>query len=163
MQSGYHNLPVINGTDQKAGAKYKARNSSFKANRNSVFFSTDIVGAYPDEAKVKNWIRSYTLNRGKSFVIQDSYELMEVTDKPVSSNFITYCKVSEVKPGLLRLEGEGFSLNMTYDPNQVKPEIEFIEINDNILKRYWPDGITRIIMTFVNPKPKGSISFTFAK
>jgi hypothetical protein len=32
MQSGYHNLPVINGTDQKDGESFKAKNSTFSAN-----------------------------------------------------------------------------------------------------------------------------------
>ena len=70
MQSGYHNLPVINGTDQKDGSKFKAKNSTFAANAKSATFSTDIAGAYPEEAQVKSWIRSYTLNRGKSFLIK---------------------------------------------------------------------------------------------
>jgi hypothetical protein len=55
MQSGYHNLPVINGTDQMQGAKYKAANPSFKANPGLVTFSTDIAGAYPDNAEVKSF------------------------------------------------------------------------------------------------------------
>ena len=162
MQSGYHNLPVINGIDQKEGAKYKARNSSFKASSKSVFFSTDIAGAYMDTAKVKSWVRSYTLNRGKSFVISDNYELSKV-EGPVSSNLITYCKVSKVKPGQLRFDGDGFSLNMSYNPTLVEPEIEFIEVNDRGLKRYWPDGITRIKMNVIAPKTKGSMAFTFTK
>ena len=163
MQSGYHNLPVINGTDQKEGISYKAKNSSFKANSKSVFFSTDIAGAYTNNAKVKSWVRSYTLNRGKSFVIGDSYELTEVTGQPVSSNLITYCKVSEVKPGQLRFDGDGFSLNMSYDSKLVKPEIEFIEINDQGLKRYWPNGVTRVKMNVINPQVKGNMTLIFSK
>jgi hypothetical protein len=163
MQSGYHNLPVINGTDQKEGAKFKARNSSYKANAGSVIFSTDIAGAYPEAARVKSWIRSYTLNRGKSFVVRDRYELSEVTGKPTGSNFMTYCKVSEVKPGLLRFDGNGFSLQMSYNPKQVKPEIEFIEVTDRQLQRYWPDGVTRVRMQMIDPGLKGDHQFTFSK
>jgi hypothetical protein len=106
MQSGYHNLPVINGTDQMQGENYKAKNSSFTANRKSAIFSTEIAGAYPEAAKVKSWVRSYTLNRGKSFVISDKYELNSITNAETSSNLITYCKVTKVKPGLLKFEGD---------------------------------------------------------
>ncbi len=161
MQSGFHNLPAINGTDQKDGAEYKAVNSRFSANPKSAVFSADIAGAYPAEAKVKSWIRSYTLNRGKSFVIRDRYELALQTGKPTSSNLITYCKVSIVKPGLIRLDGNGFSLNMTYNPKSVTPEVEFIEIKDRTLKRYWPEGITRIKLMFTDPALKGEQSFSF--
>jgi hypothetical protein len=163
MQSGYHNLPVINGTDQMQGENYKAKNSSFTANRKSAIFSTEIAGAYPEAAKVKSWVRSYTLNRGKSFVISDKYELNSITNAETSSNLITYCKVTKVKPGLLKFEGDGFALNMSYNPKVVTPEIEFIEITDRSLKRYWPDGVTRIRLKFLNPGMKGGQTVTFIK
>ena len=75
MQSLYHNVPVINGIAQKEGGNFKARNSSFKADNNKVTFTTEISGAYPKEANVKNWTRTYTLTRGKNFVIADKFEL----------------------------------------------------------------------------------------
>jgi hypothetical protein len=164
MQSGYHNLPVINGVDQKEGAKYKAKNSTFSASASKATFSTDIAGAYPENAKVKSWVRSYTLNCGKSFVISDKYELAENVDKSAtSSNLITYCKVSEVKPGVLKFEGDGFTMNMTYNSKLVIPVIEFIEVTDAGLKRYWPNGVTRVKLQFKNPGLKGSNSVTFTK
>ncbi|HPM19254.1 MAG TPA: heparinase II/III family protein, partial [Bacteroidales bacterium] len=138
MQSGYHNLPVINGTDQKDGAEFRAVNSRFSANPKTATFSTDIAGAYPSEARVRSWVRSYTLSRGKSFVIKDRYELTEQTGRPTSANFITYCRATVVKPGLIRLDGDGFSLNMAFSSKSVSPEIEFMEIKDRTLKRYWP-------------------------
>ena len=162
MQSGYHNLPVINGTDQMQGADYKAKNSTFTANAKSATFSTEIAGAYPKEAKVKSWLRSYTLNRGKSFVINDKFELSEVVPgKVTSSNLITYCKVTEVKPGMLRFEGDGFKLNMTYNSKVIKPVIEFKEITDRSLKRYWPEGVTRVRLEFIKPVKKGFQIVTF--
>jgi hypothetical protein len=163
MQSQYHNLPLINGTGQMQGSEYKARNSEFIANKRKIVFSTDISGAYPEEARAKNWIRTYTLNRGRNFIVADKYELNTVSNEPTTCNLMTCCKVIEVKPGLLRFDGNGFSLNMSYDPKIVKPEIEFIEVTDNLLKRYWPNGVTRIMLKFINPKLKGSQSVTFTK
>ena len=161
MQSGYHNLPVINGTEQMQGEKYKAKYSSFTASSKSATFSTDIAGAYTEKALVKSWIRSYTLNRGKSFIINDRFEL-NGNNGLTSSNLITYCKVSEVKAGLLRFEGDGFTLNMSYNPKIVKPSIEYIEITDRSLRRYWPNGVTRVVLEFLNTKLKGSQTLTFS-
>jgi hypothetical protein len=161
MQSGFHNLPVINGTDQKDGEEFKAGNSTFSSNAKSATFSTDIAGAYPEEAIVKRWVRSYTLNRGKSFIIKDKYELNAKNNKQTTSNLITYCRVSQVKPGLIRFDGDGFSLNMAYNTGSVTPEIEFIPVNDRTLKRYWPDGVTRIKMVNKNPGLKGEQIVTF--
>lgn len=155
MQSGYHNIPVINGVEQMQGAKYKARNSTFKSTPASATFSTDIAGAYPEEAQVKSWIRYYTLNRGKNFIIGDKYDLVSKTAGITSSNLMTYCKVTEVKAGLLKLEGEGFTINLAYNPKVVAAKTEFIEVKDRSLKRYWPDGVTRIRLEYINQGLKG--------
>jgi len=163
MQSGYHNLPVINGTDQMQGENYKAKNSSFTANAKSAIFTTEIAGAYPETARVKSWVRTYTLNRGKNFVIGDKYELNNVTNATTSSNLITCCKVTRVKPGLLRFEGDGFILNMSYNSRVMTPEIEFIEVNDHTLKRYWPNGVTRIKLELIKPAIKGDLKVIFTK
>jgi hypothetical protein len=162
MQSGWHTLATINGADQKDGAKFKARNSSFTANSKTVAFSTDIAGAYQENAKVKSWIRSYTLTRGKSFSIKDKFALSEsVPNTTTSSNLITYCKVSEIKPGLLKFEGNGFVLSMSYNAKSVRPVIEFKEITDRSLKRYWPDGVTRVRMEYIKPGLTGESEFVF--
>jgi hypothetical protein len=165
MQSGYHNLPVINGVEQKDGEKYKARNSSFFSDTKSIKFSTEISGAYPESANVKSWIRSYTLVRGKSFTISDKYELIKKTDAKTNSNLITSCKVSEISPGLLKFEGDGFVMNMRYNQKIVKPVIEFKEVTDNALKRYWPKGVTRVVLEFINPSLIGGqeLIFTVSK
>ena len=161
MQSKFHNLPVINGVDQKDGSKFKAKNSKFTANTKSATFSTDIAGAYLPEAQVKSWTRSYTLNRGKNFKISDKFELSSLSKAPTSSNLITYCKVTETKPGLLLFEGDGFALTMTYNTKVVKPKIEYIEIKDKSLVRYWPKGVTRVVLEFINPGKTGGQEVVF--
>jgi len=163
MQSGYHNLPVINGTDQMQGENYKARNTSFIAGPRSATFKTEIAGAYPGEAGVKTWIRTYTLNREKNFIISDKYELSETKGTGTRLNLMTCCKVTQVKPGQLRFEGDGFTLNMSYNQQLVTPEVEFIEVTDRSLKRYWPDGVTRIKLNFIKPGLKGSNTVIFTR
>jgi hypothetical protein len=161
MQSGYHNLPVVNGTDQMQGEDFKAKDCTFSSNNRSVTFSTEIAGAYPDDARVKSWKRSYTLNRGRSFVINDKYELYENTGETTSSNLITSCKVTQTKPGVLKFEGDSFTLNMSYDQHIINPKIEFIEVTDRSLRRYWPDGVTRVKLEFIKPGLKGSQRVVF--
>jgi hypothetical protein len=162
MQSGFHNLPLINGTEQKDGKNFKARNSTFASNSKSVTFSTDISGAYPADAMVKRWIRTYTLNRGRNFVISDNYELSGQNKSGTSSNIITYCKVTEIKPGLLRFSGNGFTLDMKYNSKAVKADIEFINVTDRALKQYWPEGVTRVKLGFINPGLNGGQTVTFS-
>jgi hypothetical protein len=155
MQSGYHQLPKINGMDQMQGSQYKAKNTSFAVDAKKAVFSTDIAGAYTDEAAVKKWVRSYRLDRGREFTISDAWELAEIKEQATSLNFITYCNVSEQEPGKLILQGDGFELQMNYNSKLVSLQIQFIEVNDTGLKRYWPDGITRIVLEITNLKLKG--------
>ncbi len=46
-------------------------------NEKKRMFSTDIATAYPAEAKVKSWVRSYKLDDRK-LVVADNYTLNEV-------------------------------------------------------------------------------------
>lgn len=161
MQSLYHNVPAINGVAQMQGRKYQASDTHFKNSSRTVIFSTDIAKAYPQDAKVKSWVRTYTLDRGQSFSIGDKFELSAKTDGMTSSNFMTYCKVSEVKPGLLKFEGEGFTLNMRYDAKVVRPKLEFIEVTDGKLKQYWPKGVTRVVLEFISPGLKANHQVVF--
>ena len=61
---------MINGVPQKYGQEYKATNTT--CNEKKRVFTTDIAKAYPAEAKVKNWNRSYALDDRK-LTITDSY------------------------------------------------------------------------------------------
>ena len=130
-----------------------ATNSTFTADAKKAVFSTDIFKAYPEEAGVNKWIRTYTLERGKKFTIQDNYSLKEVKT-PSTLNFVTNCKVSDNGAGILSLEGEGFTMNMNYNAKNLTPKIEVTEITDSGLKRYWTT-ITRIVFTINNQKASG--------
>ncbi|MDR2628178.1 MAG: heparinase II/III-family protein, partial [Dysgonamonadaceae bacterium] len=64
--SDYHNTPTINGVTQKAGKDFRASGARFGKKAASSEFSLDLAGAYPEEAAVKSWKRTVTLNRGKN-------------------------------------------------------------------------------------------------
>ena len=81
MQSGYHQLPKINGVDQKQGREFVAKNSTFTADTKKAIFSTDIANAYTEEAKVKKWVRSYRL---------EGYPILGQIEKPLLYPFKMY-------------------------------------------------------------------------
>ncbi len=155
MQSQYHNVPTINGVQQAPGADFKAKNATFSADDKKAAFSVDISDAYPENADVKKWVRSYVLERGKAFKIQDKYELNKVAEEPTTLNFVTYCKVSKTADGTIQLEGDGFTLALKYDSKALSPKIELKEVTDSGLKRYWPNGVTRILFEIKKSKTKG--------
>uniref|UniRef100_UPI00321673A6 heparinase II/III domain-containing protein n=1 Tax=uncultured Draconibacterium sp. TaxID=1573823 RepID=UPI00321673A6 len=158
MLSQYHNLPTINGINQKNGNEFKAKNTSFIVGKTKVVFSTDIAEAYPSEAEIKKWKRIYTLQKGKSFTIEDDYQLAKINDNETCLNFMTCCEVTIQKDGVLTLKGEDYELSMLYDKNQLEPVTEYIPVSDELLKNFWPDGLTRIVFRLKNQKISDTIS-----
>ena len=152
MQSQYHNLPRINGIDQAFGKTYKANHTTFSNSNRQAVFSTDISDAYPQEAKVDSWKRKYVLKRNRSFEITDEYRLLEVKEAPTSLNFMTCGKVNVVRPGIIKLENKKATLYLHYNQSRLEPDLAFIPVTDAKLKQYWPDGLTRIILSIKKTK-----------
>jgi hypothetical protein len=49
MQSGFHNVPIINGFQQEAGERFRARYVSCRQSEQGMFLEMDIAGAYPPQ------------------------------------------------------------------------------------------------------------------
>lgn len=141
MQSDYHNLPLINGVAQKFGQEYKATNTT--CNEKKRTFSTDIAAAYPAEAKVKNWIRSYALDDNK-LVITDTYALNEAI-APNQVNFLTWGKVSFPSSGKVQIEVKGQKVELDY-PSQFKAALKTVQLDDPRLSNVWGKEIYRITL-----------------
>jgi hypothetical protein len=157
MQSAYHNVPLINGVQQKDGAKYAARSVDFRSKGQDVFFSLDIAGAYPEAAKVNKWIRTYHLNRGHSLMINDQYELLENTGAN-ELHFMTSAKPVLAGEGKLQLVNNDAGIVLTYDPAKLKPAIEAITVTDNRLLQSWPSIVYRIVFTITGKEKTGTTS-----
>lgn len=113
MQSNYHNLPMINGVPQKYGRRYKA--TEVKATKNS--FSANIATAYPDEAGVKKWIRSYTM-KSDALMISDRFELNEIKKENVI-NFLSWGDII-IKDGVIEISVNGVKGTLKYDTKMFK-------------------------------------------
>lgn len=156
MQSNYHNLPVINGYGQKAGTNFKARDSKFTSGKANVSFSTDIAGAYPLEAELDSWVRTYTLKRGKSFSIRDRYRLTG-NHAETALHFMTPLPGKLLKPGLMELRGNQFTLRLTFDPRMLSAQIEPVKFDDKKIRNIWQNGLNRLIFTVQNKKLSNDI------
>ena len=154
MQSNYHNLPMINGVPQKYGQEYKATNTT--CNEKKRVFTTDIAKAYPAEAKVKNWNRSYALDDRK-LTITDSYTLNEAV-APNQVNFMTWGNVTFPSPGKIQIEVKGQKVELDY-PVQFKAELETIQLDDPRLSNVWGKEIYRITLKTNEKKETGNYKF----
>lgn len=154
MQSNYHNLPMINGVPQRFGQEYKA--TEVVCHPRKRFFSANIATAYPEEAAVDHWTRSYALGNDK-LVITDKYVLKEA--KAANQvNFLTWGKVDLSVPGKVSIEVEGKKVILEY-PQQFKVSLETIELPDIRLSKVWGNQIYRIVMVDTQINRKGSYQF----
>jgi hypothetical protein len=149
MQSQYHNLPTINGVQQKAGREYAASKLNFSSNARQVKFSLDLAKAYPSEASVNSWSRELKLDRGKRLVLSEKYQLKEWKE-PVRLNIMTafYPDVSVIgRINLTDSKDPSHIFILTYDPAKFTVAAEDKQITDGRLKSVWGDRLTRIVFT----------------
>lgn len=160
MQSEYHNVPHINGFAQPAGRQYKAVNTTFLPEK--MRFSTNIAGAYPAEAAVKKWERSYVLQAGKGLVIEDNFELSEA--KAANAvHFLTWAAPDVSKAGIVLLQKEGITLAMQYDGKQFDAVVDEVVLDDVRLSNVWGPKVYRLRLQAKNKTTKGKYSFQIKK
>jgi hypothetical protein len=166
MQSQYHNLPTINGVMQHYGRAFCAKNVVYKNANAELNFQLDFASAYPPEAFVKYWTRSYSFKPGKELFLTDQFELSKIVT-PSCWNFITCLEVQTTKPGCLLLKSNAsFAIDkpiqFNYPSNVLKVEVETIPIAPDEGFSYWKGTLKRIKFTAINAELKSSVHFEFS-
>jgi len=141
MQSNYHNLPMINGVPEAPGAEFRSKNVKFDSAKTT--FSLDLAGAYPKEASVEKWQRTYQLNPKGGIILQDEFKLNQAK-KPNHLNFLTWGKPDVSTSGVVLLDKNGQKLRLIYDAKQFEPVVEPISLSDKRLSNVWGEQIYRL-------------------
>ena len=157
MQSNFHNLPMINGVPQSFGSQYKSANATAKKN----FFSVDIAKAYPENAQVEKWIRSYQLKGDKLF-INDAFTLKE-TVAPNQVNFMSWGDIQKISDGKISISVKGVKAILSYNASVFDYNIETITLDDTRLSDVWGKQIYRLTFKAKNMVKKGNYTFTIQK
>lgn len=155
LQSKNHNLPVINGVDQKNGKKYKAQ--QVVANSKQQKFSLDIANAYPEDAAVKYWNRSYDF-KTKELVVKDQFELLELKANNII-NFIAVGEFFKGKDGELLYELNGNRISLLYNHNQFNVEIVPLILDDPRFIKFWGEKLYKISFKAKEQKMKDTYTF----
>ena len=141
MQSGYHNLPQINGTDQLDGKAFGAKVVSHQNGK----LTLDIAGAYPKEAAVKSWKRTVTATKSGVSVTED-FEL-DAYKAPTRLMLMT--------------TNRDALKHISYNANQLEAVIEDISNQlDPLLQGMWGKEMYRIVLTVKSAKTKQQIKYS---
>lgn len=137
MQSGYHNLPSIEGMDQHDGSRYCAADIKYELGENRAEISMELIHAYPLPESGHSYRRQVLLDKESECVT-----LRDTTDcSSVILNFITYEKPKTdgtvINLGDICMEFQGAQL-LT---------IETLPITDPRLQAAWDHDLYRIRLT----------------
>ena len=160
MQSGWHNLPEINGISQKNGGDYKARNVEANGKGKVKSFKLDIAGAYDADARCESWVREYKLS-DNLLTITDEYKLESRSAADVE-NFLVQGAVYQegestpsgyvVRANEVIVENKGVEFKIQY-PGQMNVTVEVMELDDPKLTKVWGTSLRRILFTSSSTAP----------
>jgi hypothetical protein len=165
MQSQYHNLPTINGVQQKDGREFHAENASFISTPKQVKFSLDIAKAYPPEAGVISWNRGIILDRGRKLTLSDRYVLKEWKEA-VKLNIMTAFKADISVPGRVILTDKQIAsrvYEIGYDTKKFSVIAELKEVTDARLMPVWGNNLTRLVFMLKDKSLKGQYQLEIRK
>ena len=163
MQSAYHNLPTINGFQQKDGHQYLARDVHYRVGEGLAELSMDIAPSYPKQAGIQAWKRQVRLVRERAVEVRDSFQLNQKTNQVVQHLF-TPCKVTQSGTTLILSHPQtNLSLHIQYDPSVLMVKIETMAIKDGKLKQTWGPELQRILLTNVSDAPQQDWTVSFKK
>jgi hypothetical protein len=146
MQSAWHNLPTVNGVMQSAGRRFEARDCQYSADDNSAVLSMDIAAAWPEEAGLESWRRTFRLNRETGIVTISDNARFRRGGNEVEFNLITPCQPAPANPGAILLTGGPLgATRVDVQPNfQSSVDIDKRPIDDARLKPVWGETLWRV-------------------
>ena len=156
MQSNYHNLPMINGVPQKFGSEYKATDVVLDKKKKQL--SMNIATAYPDNAEVEKWIRTYRL-RDRSLDISDDFILKGLQNEN-QVNFLLWGDIDLGTTGRVKISVKGQTVELHYDSSLFIPSLETILLTDPRLSNVWGEKIFRLSLTAKKMVEKGHYLFS---
>jgi hypothetical protein len=148
MQSAYHNLPTINGVQQKEGAAFRARDVRHEASANAARLSMDLAAAYPTEAAVDRYERTVALDRRARTVSLDERYALREWKAPLRLNLMTPLHPDVSRPGEIRLRADsgGAAFVIRYDAARFDATSEEIPIADARLRPVWGTRLARVVL-----------------
>lgn len=163
MRSSYHNLPTINGIEQKSGEEHKAFNVEYSCNETYDKLSMDIANAYPSEAGVDRWIRTMTLDRSGSgsILIEENFKFKNINNE-VLFTLMTPCKQTLLKDGVVvfRISNKE-TVSLKFPNEKMVVSSETITITDSWLNKAWGDSLYRVLFTLMDMGDEGTLCFEF--
>ena len=157
MGSAYHNLPLINGCEQLPGEEHRATQVQFSRDEKGVQVSFELGKAYPREAGIGEWKRTYGLQREPEpiLLIRDRFRLEYAHSLQL---VLMVPEEPRLEQGRWYLSTGAERLKLLYDQTQWALSWELIPITDPLLGACWGARIYRLHLTMIEPALAGEFT-----
>ena len=167
--SAHHNVPLINGMQQPAGLDFKATEVSYSRKGKKTVLGLELKSAYPADAGIDTWIRTFTHTRGKGINLAESFEL----DQPgtFSEILMTTFRPDLSTPGEIVLrrpakDGTDQEFSIQYDDSLLKASFQAMPLDEpediGIIQK-WGPKVYRIELKSKISMQKGEIEIEILK
>ena len=135
-----HNVPVIDGIGQGAGAAFAARDVVFEEDGDWSRFEFDLAGAYPAEAGLESFRRKFEVNRKNGeIVLSDCWNAFRPVE--LKSNFFTPCPICLSGPREAHLAGKQLALRVLLAGEIASFSTEIVKLQDCCGRQTWGDAV----------------------
>lgn len=142
-----HNVPVVGGVEQQAGAEFAAGEVVHAATPEESRLSLRLDGAYPAAAGLGCLRRDVVLRRADPSVrIADAYEL-KTPPGEITLALLTPAAVTAAAPGRLHLETGRGTVELAFPADRLDCRAETVELDDAALVQAWGPRLTRLVFT----------------
>ena len=170
-RSAYHNVPIINGMEQKDGKKYRADKVSHVADASESSLTLNLEKAYTEAAHVDSWKRTIALDREYDWVeVTEQYKLdsLEIEKDRLNGQvfdnqiiLMAYGKPVVQKAGRILLQNG--AVRLEYDAQYLSASVEKVQMTDGIMKTQWKDNVYRIILRLNDNYPMARVKYRFVE
>ena len=170
-RSAYHNVPIINGLEQKDGKKYRAEKVSHVFSEGISSLTLNLEKAYTEAAHVDKWQRTIALDREYNWVeVTEQYKLDSLQIEKDRLNgqvfdnqiiLMAFGKPVMQKAGRILLQGG--NVRLEYDALYLSASVEKVQMTDGIMKTQWKDNVYRIILRLNDNYPMAKVKYRFVK
>jgi hypothetical protein len=149
MQSAFHNCPTIGGVMQNPGRQFAASEVTHEVEDDAAQLGMNIEHAYPPEAGLKSWRRTFRFDRAKGEIeVRDRYALSKAAGD-ITLTLMSPCKAVESAPGELSLQPAG--VKVSFDAKSFRMTTEEIAITDGKLQSSWGNKLYRVLLKCEKP------------
>ena len=155
-RSAYHNVPFIDGFEQKDGRDYASSEVSYQTSDEKTVFSLNLKNAYENRDSINKWIRTFDFDRkNASIYITEDFDLQKMSE--YSLNFLTLYKPVIEKNRVILTSSSGEYLSIEFDA-ELDITYENVDYNDPYVVANWGENLYRI--SAAGKAQNGKITYT---